>query len=539
MAGPKGFRNLPKLERLKRGRPTPGSPPAPRGGGRPPRPRATPRSPVVALSDFPPPQQGALRVVADLLGPSGEAFVVGGAVRDLLLSREVVEDLDLAVPSGALALANALARRLGGAFVVLDEARGAARVVVEGEGREFQADLTDLRAPTLDADLRLRDFSVNALAVPLGPLVREGKVPVHDPTGGLGDLARRRLRLASPRVLEEDPLRALRGVRLSAELGFALDAGAKRAARTVAPRLGAVAPERIRDELVHLLRLPRASRGLRELDSLGLLEAIIPEVGPMKSAGQPKPHRFSVWEHSLKTVEAMEVLLGRLASLAPYGGALEAHVAEALGDGLTRREALKLAALFHDVAKPQTRRVIEGRVRFIGHDLEGARTVRAIGQRLRLSGRAVDALERLVRHHLRPMHLGQVAELTRRARYRFFRDLGAEAQDLLLLTLADAASVRGDSPLDVWRGPAGRLVADLLRGWEEDRAQAAAPPLVRGEDVMAVFGIPSGPEVGRLLALAREAQVLGVVRTRDEALALLRRAREKPQGGLDTRGAPN
>jgi putative nucleotidyltransferase with HDIG domain len=495
------------------------------------------RNRLLTLADFPPAHQAVLVILADLLGPPGEAFVVGGAVRDLLLSRQSVEDLDLAVPSGALTLAQALARRLGGTFVALDAERGSARVVVDAG--EYQVDLTDFRAPTLDADLRRRDFSVNAIAVPLVPLVREGKARLVDPTGGMRDLARRRLRLASPGVFEEDPVRALRGVRLATELGFVLDPEAKRAARRVARMLPGMAPERVREELVRLLRLPRASRGVRELDRLGLLEAIVPEIGPMNSTSQPKPHRFSVWEHSLRTVEAVDLLLAKLSSLSPYAEELAAYVAEPLGDGLTRSATLKLAGLLHDVAKPQTRRVVEGRVRFIGHDVEGARTARAIGQRLRLSGRAVDVLERLVRHHLRPMHLGQVAEITRRARYRFFRDLGAEARDLLLLTLADAAAVRGESPLDIWRGPGGRLVADLLRGWEEDRVQAAAPPFVRGEDVMAAFGIPPGPEVGRLLALAREAQDLGVVTTREEALAHLRRVRQTPDRGLDTQEGPH
>jgi putative nucleotidyltransferase with HDIG domain len=448
---------------------------------------------------------------------------VGGAVRDLLLSRRAVEDLDVTLPSGALDVARSLADRLGGAFVALDEARGVARVVVKTEAGEGRVDLADFRGATLEADLRARDFTVNAMAVPLRPLVAEGKARLVDPVGGLADLSRRRLRLCGPGVLAEDPIRALRGVRLAAELGFPLDAGARREARRVAPMLRAVAAERVRDELVGVLSLPRASRGLSELERLGLLEAIVPEIEPMKSATQPLPHRFSVWEHSLRTVEATDTLLASLSSLVPYGDQLAAHTAEPLGDGLTRRHALKLAALLHDVAKPRTRRVVEGQVRFIGHDLEGAALARGIGQRLRLSGMATDVLERLVRHHLRLMHLGQVAELTRRARYRFFRDLGDEAQDLLLLALADAAAVRGDPPLAVWHGPGGRLVADLLRGWEETRTQAAAPPLLRGEDVMSAFGIPPGPEVGRLLALAREAQDLGQVRTREEALAYLAR----------------
>jgi putative nucleotidyltransferase with HDIG domain len=338
--------------------------------------------------------------------------------------------------------------------------------------------------------------------------------------------------------LAEDPLRALRGVRLVVELGFTLDAETRRAVRRAAPGLRAAAPERVCEELVRLLSLPRASRGLRELDRLGLLETLVPEIGPMKAASQPKPHRFSVWEHSLKTVEAAESLLEGLAFLTPYAEELAAHVAEPLGDRLTRREILKLAALFHDIAKPQTRQVIDGRIRFIGHDLEGAVLARAIGRRLRLPGRAVDTLERLVRHHLRPMHLGQVAPVTRRARYRFFRDLGDDARDLLLLALADAAAVRGDSPIAVWRGPGGRLVADLLGGWREDRIQAAVPPLVRGEDVMAAFDLPPGPEVGRFLRLAREAQDLGVVETREEALTYLRRS-AVPDGGLDTPATPH
>jgi poly(A) polymerase len=128
-------------------------------------------------------------------------------------------------------------------------------------------------------------------------------------------------------------------------------------------------------------------------------------------------------------------------------------------------------------------------------------------------------LERLVRHHLRPMHLAGAGELSGRARYRFYWDLGADTRDLLLLALVDAAAVRGDSPFVVW--PRARLIQDLLRGWEVQRQASAAPPLVRGEDVMARFGLGPGPAVGRLLRRAREAQDLGLVRTREEALAYL------------------
>jgi poly(A) polymerase len=121
------------------------------------------------------------------------------------------------------------------------------------------------------------------------------------------------------------------------------------------------------------------------------------------------------------------------------------------------------------------------------------------------------------------MHLEQAGEVTRRARYRFFRDLGEDARDLLLLTLVDAAAVTGVSPLAVWRR--SHLVRELMAGWREESAAQAAPPLLRGGDVMRAFELEPGPEVGRLLERAREAQHLGVVTTREEALAYLRAAR--------------
>jgi poly(A) polymerase/tRNA nucleotidyltransferase (CCA-adding enzyme) len=232
-------------------------------------------------------------------------------------------------------------------------------------------------------------------------------------------------------------------------------------------------------------------------------------------------------------VEGADLLVARVRELEPLGELLSMHLGELLGDGATRREALKLAALLHDVAKPETRSVEDGRVRFLGHDVLGAERVVAIAARLRLSGRVAAVLERLVRHHLRLMHLAVAGEVTRRARYRFFRDLGADARDLLLLALADAAALRGDSPLAVWGGPEGRIVRELMAGHAEETAALSVPPLLDGRETMEALELPPGPEIGRLLRLLREAQAVGAVTTRDAALAYLRRMRADP---LDTSG---
>lgn len=485
----------------------------------------------ISLGAFSAPARRALEQLSALLG-TAPGWLVGGALRRALLG-ETVTEVDIAVPGGALSLGRALARALpGSGFVALDEERGTCRVVAD-----VQVDIAELRAPTLAADLRARDFTVNALAASLHDLVLRGSAAVEDSTGGLRDLAERVIRPCAPGVIAADPLRALRGVRLAIHPGWRLHSTAEAAIQEAGPRLAELSAERVRDELVAILAESAAAAGLRLLDRLDIWPVLLPESASMKATSQPEPHRFDVWEHSLRSVEAADELLARLEGLEPWGPELVAHLAEALGDGLTRREALKLAALLHDVAKPETKSVEAGRIRFFGHDVAGAERVALIGRRWRLSRRATLVVARLVGEHLRPMHLASAGGITRRARHRFFRDLGDEARDLVLLALVDAAAVRGDSPLAIWGGPGGHILKDLMRGMGEEARAAQAPPLLRGEDVMEAFGLPPGPEVGRLLGQAREAQALGLVSSRAEALEHLRRNVDSPGSPNDTPGA--
>jgi putative nucleotidyltransferase with HDIG domain len=478
-------------------------------------------SPRVSLLAVPEAGRRALEVLVELGGPGRPLWLVGGAVRQLLAA-EPLADLDVAVPEGALALGRRLADRLGASFVVLDEGRGAGRIVGVA-GRVLSIDLVDFRADSLDGDLRARDFTVNALALPLAELLRDGSAEVRDPTGGLADLQGRVVRLCGPAAIADDPVRALRGVRLAMRSGWRLDPGAEAAIQAEAPVVAGVAAERVRDELVGILGEPQAALGLRMLDRLGVLAALLPESAPMRATAQPPPHHFDVWEHSIRAVEAVDALLADLDALAPWGPALREHLDEHLGGGVSRREVLRLGALLHDVAKPETRTEQAGRVRFFGHDAAGARRAAAISERLRLPRRTSQVLERLVAEHLRPMHLAQAGEITRRARFRFFRDLGDDASDLLLLALADAAALTGGSPLAIWAGEGGAVVRALMAGAEVETAAATARPLLRGEEVMDAFHLGPGPAVGRLLERAREAQALGLVATREEALDYLRR----------------
>ncbi len=468
---------------------------------------------------------GATRVLkraVPLLG--ADVYLVGGTVRDILLGQgSTRHDLDFAVPRDALFIARRLADHLGGHLVVLKEERGTARVLVDEAGERYQLDLAEFRGDGIEADLRGRDFTVNALALRLSELLREGVAPLIDPLGGADDLEKRRLRLCAPTALLDDPARSLRAVRLALAFEMTIPLDLANALAAAGPLLSQVAVERLRDELLRLMDLPQGSRGLRELDRLGLLEVLLPEVGPMRRCPQGPPHRYHVLEHSLRAVGALELVLAELDGLFPDDPDLRTRLTESPEPGIGHAALLKLAALLHDVAKPATRTVDEERVRFIGHDKLGAEITRAIGHRLRLANASVQFLERLVRHHLRPMHLSQVETITPRARYRFYRDLGSATPDLILLVVADAAATVGVEPAAVMVAATGRLLRDLLEGWRAARTEARVPPLVNGNDVMAAFGLPPGPLVGQLLAEAREAQALGLVRTKAETLTVLRR----------------
>jgi putative nucleotidyltransferase with HDIG domain len=309
-------------------------------------------------------------------------------------------------------------------------------------------------------------------------------------------------------------------------LGLRLTTTAARAFGRAVPGLAGVAAERVRDEILLILAAPGTARALRRLDAVGALGVVLPEIEPMRMTTQPVPHRFSVLEHSLRAVAGADHLLQRAPILDGLGEEVRAHLAALLAGGITRGQVLKLAALLHDVAKPETRARVGGRIRFFEHDVKGAARARQIAERLRLPERVTIVLERLVRHHLRPMHLAQSGEITPRARYRFFRDLGDDARDLLALALVDAAAVRGESPMAAWKR--SWVVRELLAGWPAQQAVTTSPPLLRGDDVMRHFRLGPGPAVGALLARAREAQDLGLVSTRQEALAYLDSSRSGP-----------
>jgi poly(A) polymerase len=456
----------------------------------------------------------ALEVAREAL--RGEpAWVVGGAVRDRLLGRPVL-DLDVAVAGDPRALARHLAVVAGGPAFQLSGAFGAWRV--HAPDRAWQVDVTVLQGDSIQEDLAQRDFTVNAIAEPLdgGPLV--------DPHDGAGDLERGCLRMVSAEAFDRDPLRVLRLARFTAGLGFEPEAATVAAASERAGRIGEVAQERVFGELKHLVTSDRALEGLAQMDTLGLTEHVLPELAALRGVEQNRFHHLDVHDHTLAVLEATIALEhDPVAALGDeHGEAIAEFLAEPLADELTRGGALRFGALLHDAGKPETRDFTpEGNVTFIGHDQAGARISRELLTRLRTSERLRAHVAALAEHHLRLGFLVHRRPLDRRTVYRYLRTCEPVEVDVTLLSVADRLATRGDNAEPAIAVHL-ELAREILGAALEWRAYGRREPLIRGDELATALGIEPGPRLGELLAAIAEAAYAGEVATRDEAVALAR-----------------
>ena len=416
----------------------------------------------------------ARHIVRVLRRHGHQAYWVGGCVRDRLLGREPA-DYDVATSASVEAV-----RALFPHTVPVGASFGV--VLVIEEGVPFQ--VATFRGKTLEEDAAHRDFTVGALF--FDP--ETGRV--LDPVGGLEDLRLRRIRAVGDPAsrFQEDPLRPLRAVRLAATLGFSIEARTLAAVQRFASLPTRASPERIRDELIRIFTGPDPSRGLSLLSETGLLAHLLPEVEALK--GVPQPSRYH-----------------------PEGDVFE-HTRRALAFLDRPSVTLAFATLLHDVGKPETlARDPGGRIRFLGHETRGAETARRLLERLRFPRKEAARVAACIENHLRlararQMRPGKLKRLLRRETF----------EDELALLRADTLAKGGD--LEAWeylRERARALTAEQLR----------PPPLLRGKDLLAL-GIPPGPRIGRLLREVEALQLEGRLKTREEALAHVRRRMDAP-----------
>ncbi len=461
------------------------------------------------------------------------AWLVGGAVRDVLLGREV-HDWDVAVERDAIPLARATADRLKADVYVLEADLDMARVLVD----DTMIDFARLREANLDLDLAGRDFTINAMAIDLQQPDR-----VIDLFDGQTDLEEGVIRAISETALTHDPVRMLRAVRQSASLAMAIDPQTAEWIAAHAPLIGNSPAERVRDELNKTLQQGDVADSLLLLDAFGLLLYVLPEVAALKGVTQSLPHHWDVYEHTLRVIDALELLGTRwlgfdqsddgalmlpvipgfvwdslFLTLPQYSDPLRAHLAVN-----ERWLLLKWTALLHDIGKPATKTLEDnGRTRFFGHDVLGARLAEERLRALRFSKDEIERVTGISGGHMRPHWLAE-APLTRRALYRFFRDTKDYGVDILLLSMADHLATHGPAvDQATWVERLG-MIAQMFETYFSQHEEIVAPPLlVNGNDIMQELGLAPGKQIGVILEAIREAQASGEVGTKEEALGLAR-----------------
>ena len=490
----------------------------------------------------------ALSRVAERQGM--DLFVIGGTVRDSLLGR-IPGDLDITVAYDAEACCRALIAELGGgAFVPLGCAGEEAGRVVwrglpakdglnpreQGMAGAVTVDFSSFRqgAQTIEADLGLRDYTVNAMGVSFAALL-DRAVTLHllDPLHGLDDLEEKILR-ACPQAFLADPLRMLRGYRLCATLDFRIEEATRVEIERHVDLIRTVSVERISHELDLIMVSDRAHAVLGEMVQVGLLWQIIPALARGVGMEQPGFHHLDVFHHSLAALGFMEEILADPDRFYPE---CADRIREYIGQpGM--KVWLKWAALLHDLGKPVTMAVREdkdGRVTFYGHDQAGKGLVLELGRELRWSNESRERVAALIGMHMQPFHLCNVRReqhLSRKACLNLSKKAGDDLIGLFLLAMSDSLAGQGEKKPPTMEAELSGLLGEVLAIYEQYIQPAIkGPRLLNGQDLITFFSLSPGPLFAKILDALQEAQVEGEVASKEDAHIWVRNYLEQEQKG--------
>lgn len=434
---------------------------------------------------------------------SVEAYVVGGYVRDKLLGKEV-NDIDIVVVGSGIEFAEAVAVSLKKRKIVTYEKFGTAMMPTEEGKIEFVGSRKEsynresrnplVEVGTLEEDLSRRDFTINALAISINA---QNWGELIDPFNGQVDLRDKIIRtpLDPMTTFDDDPLRIMRAIRFSAQLGFSIEQKTLAGIPAMKDRLAIISQERITEEFMKIVASPKPSIGLRLMFETGVMHIAFPEVAELSGVDQRQDHHHKdVFLHTCQVLDNISAI--------------------------TENVYLRLAALLHDIGKPKTKKFIEGiGWTFHGHEEIGARMVKHIFRRLKLPFEHVPYVEKIVRLHQRPMQLVD-ENVTDSAVRRILFEAGEEIDDLMLLCRADITS-KNPKLVKQYSENYDLVYARMKEVEEKDNLRAFQPP-VRGDEIMQVCNLPAGKLVGVLKSKIEEAILDGrIPNEHDPALQYL------------------
>lgn len=463
---------------------------------------------MVVLNDFP--QLDSVRHWAKQ--KKAKVFLVGGFLRDWRRKQPLKDnvDYDFAVEQGALEFARSFARHIKGAFVLLDTAHGSARVVKRLGESVYTFDFTDFRGKDIHEDLKRRDFTINTFCLDLTS-GQDVSLP-----SAVKDLNAKTIRMVSAHSFKDDPLRLMRAFSLSATTGFKIDVKTKARIKADIALINKAAMERIREELFKILQSPRAYSVVMAMQRMGLLERIVPQVTVMFGVKQGGYHHLDVWRHSLEVLRFLEELYLEF----DQHGQLKNYLDEEIGGAHTRRAVLKLSALLHDIGKPQTAKKEGARMTFHGHEHVGEKITRLVAKRLMVTVKERYFLENTVRMHLRPGYLSNVKMPSARMMFRYMRDTKTEAAAIAMLAMADQRATQGPLTTKEKNAHHDKICRMIIAEYFKEKVKPVREKLLSGHDLIKTLKLKPSPLFTTILTAVEEAQALGKIKTKAEALQL-------------------
>ena len=423
------------------------------------------------------------------------AFLVGGCVRDLMLNPLAESiDVDIMVEGDGIDFAEKLARKINVPKIVPFKKFATAKIPF----KEYEIEVASARLEKYDEssrspsevvmsniedDLLRRDFTINAMAVSLN---KENFGEFFDPFNGMEDLSNKILRtpLDSDTTFSDDPLRMMRAAYFASKLSLDIDPSCLESIKNNAGRITIVSQERKTNELLKILGTKKPSIGLNILQEAGLMEFVFPEIAVMYGLDQSNEyHHKDIFYHTLEVVDNAAQLSDKL--------------------------DLRLAALVHDIAKPKTRRLSKSKgYTFYGHDDVGARMLKGISSHMKFSNSTRDYIAKLTALHLRPISLAK-KDVTDSAIRRLIVDAGEEIDDLMKLCRADITT-KNPKNITKYLGNFDRVEKRMNEVIEIDKLKAFQSP-VRGDEIMKMFDLGPGKEVGKIKTMVEDAIINGEI----------------------------
>ncbi len=446
-----------------------------------------------------------------------DIWLVGGFLRDGYLKKNKdLLDFDFCVEKDTIPVVKEFAKKISSKFIMLDKSNESLRVILKRKNKVYNYDFTLMRGENLHEDLFLRDFSINTLAVDL----RDKKLQLIDNFKARRDLKGKLIRVINERVLQDDPLRILRAFSFFANYGFRIEKNTSKLMFKYRKLIKRTSGERINEELFKILSCSYSFKAIKLMDSLKIIEELIPYVDKMRSVPQGAYHHHNVWSHSIEALRQFELFykkkLAKNKEFVPY-------LNKELANGRRRIHIIKLACILHDTGKPFAKRIEKNKTIFHTHEKIGVELSEKIANDLRLSFREKDLLKKLIFWHLRPGYLADQVEPSRRAIYRFFRDTQNEGPAVVFLSLADWRATRGPLTDAKKRKRHEKVMLKLVESYFLEKKKKPLPKIVDGYDLMKKFKLKSSPLIGDILKKIKEEQALGKVRNKREAYKLAKK----------------